>query len=115
MNNFNPNLLRSKVGALLAEVPNGRLQVGILRLSLLFSGAGVSKCCLFAVSSPILLRRLFHSQQLIAYTLVVVPVILNFFGLKVCSSVKAGVVVLVGLYFHWKVFPVIAGTCSAVL
>ena len=27
MNNFNPNMLRSKVGALLAEVPNGRLQV----------------------------------------------------------------------------------------
>jgi hypothetical protein len=27
VNNFNPNMLRSKVGALLAEVPNGRLQV----------------------------------------------------------------------------------------
>jgi hypothetical protein len=26
-NNFNPGLLRSKVGALLADVPNGRLQV----------------------------------------------------------------------------------------
>ena len=36
VNNFNPNMLRSKVGALLAEVPNGRLQVQQLFLKLTY-------------------------------------------------------------------------------